>query len=261
MRIALPCGAGGHLAAGLLAQQMGLPCRLVAGTNANDALHKLLSTGALAAGAASLPVTPTVSPSMDINVPYNMWRMLYAATGGDGRAVRRWRADFAAGRELRLPRTVSAWLGARVESHAIRDDETLRVMRGVASAADGYTIDPHTAVGVAAAARAAGGGDLVCLGCAHPVKFAPAVAAAFGLADDDASLGAALGRMPDVRTHRGVAAVAAMARTATRVRAADAAGRDPPRGCTTVFRRGEDWEARLRALIERIDPVAPTARL
>jgi len=55
--------AGGHLAAGLLAQQMGLPITLLAATNANDALHRLLATGELRAHGT---VSQTASPSMDI---------------------------------------------------------------------------------------------------------------------------------------------------------------------------------------------------
>ena len=50
LQFAVPCGAGGHLAAGLLALQMGLPARLIAATNANDALHRVLADGALSAG-------------------------------------------------------------------------------------------------------------------------------------------------------------------------------------------------------------------
>ena len=62
----MPCGAGGHLASGLLALQMGLPAKLIAATNANDALHRLLSSGVLSRGASS--VAQTASPSMDIQV-------------------------------------------------------------------------------------------------------------------------------------------------------------------------------------------------
>ncbi|EOD25551.1 hypothetical protein EMIHUDRAFT_115438 [Emiliania huxleyi CCMP1516] len=92
--------SGGHLAAGLLAQQMGLPITLLAATNANDALHRLLATGELRAHGT---VSQTASPSMDIQardhprspeitrdhprVPYNVWRLLFVASGGDAAAV------------------------------------------------------------------------------------------------------------------------------------------------------------------------------
>ena len=74
MAFHVPSGAGGHLAAGILALEMGLPnCRLVAATNKNGALHDFLQTRTLKRKAE----TRTVSPSMDICVPYNVWRMLY----------------------------------------------------------------------------------------------------------------------------------------------------------------------------------------
>ena len=47
---AVPCGAAGHLAAGTLAQAMGLPIKLIGATNANDALCQLLTTGACRGG-------------------------------------------------------------------------------------------------------------------------------------------------------------------------------------------------------------------
>ena len=58
---AVPCGAAGHLSAGLLAVQMGLPIRLLAATNANDALHRALATGAMRV--RGVPTQQTTSPS------------------------------------------------------------------------------------------------------------------------------------------------------------------------------------------------------
>lgn len=255
VQFAVPCGAGGHLAAGLLAVEMGLPVRLVAAANSNDALHRLLSTGCLRPADAA--TRATVSPSMDIQVPYNVWRMLYAASGGDGDAVRAWQRDFARG-ELRLPRHVTDWLTARVRSGAVTDDETLRTMRCVHEAS-GYLLDPHTAVGVAAAALSPAGLTTIALSCAHPIKFMPAVAAALELPEAEA-----LGRVPDLVTHPCVAAVALMARTAARVAPADARGQPAPPGCAAVFRRADDWEARLRALLDALPgrgAPTPKARL
>ena len=241
VEFAVPCGAAGHLSAGLLALEMGLPARLVAATNSNDALHRLLSSGELRPGAA---VRRTVSPSMDIQVPYNCWRLLYAAAGADARAVRRWQADFRSGR-LALPESVRGWLAARVRSAPVDDDETLRTMRLV-HAAGGPLLDPHTAVGVAAALRErSASGTTVCMGCAHPVKFTPAVARALGV-DDAAALRAVL--TPAAAAHRCVAPVAAMARAA---RTGYPPGEHTPPGCEGVLRRGGDWERDLKAWIER----------
>ena len=42
LEVAVPSGAAGHVSAGILAQQMGLPITLLGATNANDALCRLL---------------------------------------------------------------------------------------------------------------------------------------------------------------------------------------------------------------------------
>lgn len=81
LEVAVPSGAAGHVSAGILAQQMGLPITLLGATNANDALCRLLGAGRLVRGGS---VTHTLSPSMDIQMPYNAWRLLYVASGGDG---------------------------------------------------------------------------------------------------------------------------------------------------------------------------------
>jgi hypothetical protein len=60
----VPSGAAGQLASGLLAVALGLPARLIGGTNRNDALHRVLSGGLLRPSRAK----KTVSPSMDIQV-------------------------------------------------------------------------------------------------------------------------------------------------------------------------------------------------
>ena len=169
----------------MLAQQMGLPMTLIAATNSNDALHQVLRSGVQPAAAA---VAQTASPSMDIQVPYNVWRLLYVASGGDAPAVRAWQRDFGA-RALALPAAVRARLAERVRSAAIDDGATLRAMRDTHERC-GYLLDPHTAVGVAAAqlvaAPSGSAGPVVCFGCAHPVKFLPTVRAAFGCTAEQA---------------------------------------------------------------------------
>ena len=83
------------------------------------------------------------------------------------------------------------------------------------------------------------------MGCAHPVKFTPAVARALGV-DDAAALRAVL--TPAAAAHRCVAPVAAMARAA---RTGYPPGEHTPPGCEGVLRRGGDWERDLKAWIER----------
>ena len=290
IEFAIPCGAGGHLAAGLLALEMGLPARIVACTNANDALHRCLSGRSMDAGA---PAQKTLSPSMDIQMPYNLWRLLYVASGSDGARVRGWQDELQQSGRLELPPSVLEWIGQRVRTVVVSDEETLatiRAMHKLAVAAktggsvggcrcggkaadgaggghgddgDGCVLDPHTAVGIAGAMRspfrecAPGRGDgkgepsppvaTICLGCAHAVKFLPAVAKALSL-----ELPRALEALPELRSgHACVKAVGEMARSLQLAPSPEADRFDPP-GCTTVLRRGEDWEARVRQLIASV---------
>src|SRR3546814_18180461 len=60
---------------------MGLPvAKLVVATNVNDILHRALTRGDYSAG----HVTPTATPSMDIQVSSNFERMLFDLSGRDG---------------------------------------------------------------------------------------------------------------------------------------------------------------------------------
>jgi hypothetical protein len=80
----------------------------------------------------------------------------------------------------------------------------------------------------------------------------PSVAAALG-----STIDATLAAMPECVTHQCVSAVGRMARelhAAGGAAAGDSFSKEGqmPTGCTTVFRRGEDWEHRLRALLASV---------
>ena len=84
MSFSVPTGNFGNVYAGHLARAMGLPIeRLVIGTNANDILARYLATGEMAIAA----VTPSLSPSMDIQVASNFERLLFELKGRSGAAV------------------------------------------------------------------------------------------------------------------------------------------------------------------------------
>ena len=247
-QFAVPCGAGGHLSGGLLALQMGLRAQLIACTNANDAMHRVLSTGSMTSGA---PTKQTTSPSMDIQMPYNVWRILFVASGGDGGAVRAWQQRMEASGTLQVPQAVRKWIAERIRTVSVSDDETLQTLREV-HAACGHVLDPHTAVGVAGMLRSPFGlhGTRVCLGCAHAVKFLPAIARALRC-----DLRAALDALPELaRGHAGVVAVGEMARRLLLSEPTEDELRSPP-GCTAIFRRGQDWEAGLRRLLDKVAPI------
>jgi threonine synthase len=63
-------------------------------------------------------------------------------------------------------------------SAAVSEEQTVATIREIYERS-GYILDPHTAVGVAAA-RTVGAADAICLATAHPAKFGEAVTGAIG---------------------------------------------------------------------------------
>ena len=66
-----------------------------------------------------------------------------------------------------------------IDAQRVDTDETIKTIRETWERF-GYLVDPHTAVGVAAAARTQSEGPVVCLATAHPAKFPNAVNQAIG---------------------------------------------------------------------------------
>ena len=201
----VPTGAFGNAAGGLLAKRLGGAVgRIVCATNSNDVVHRTISRGDMSMRANQ----QTVSPAMDIQFAYNVERLLYFCSGGDATAVAALMATLEADRAVALPPPLLHAVQDTFVSCAVSDAQTLQTMREV-WAADGYALDPHSAIGVHAlrttprteptlwirysggmglgvhaldhveSVRAAcEGGRVVCVLTAHPAKFEEAVAAA-----------------------------------------------------------------------------------
>lgn len=174
----VPTGNFGDVFAGYVAAKMGLPiARLVVATNVNDILHRALSAGDYSAGT----VTPTATPSMDIQVSSNFERLLFDLGGRDGAAMAEQMRGFEATRAMQLTNSQREGAAALFTSASIDGDAMAGALRWAWDHA-GQVIDPHTAVGLAAA-RA---DDLdpaipmVTLATAHPAKFQDAVERATG---------------------------------------------------------------------------------
>ena len=168
----VPSGNFGNIFAAWVAEQMGLPVgQLVIGSNRNDILARWVEDGSMVAE----EVVPTLSPAMDIQVSSNHERLLFELTGRDGGATAELLTRFRGVGSVEAPRT------DRFDAAAVDDDETLTTIRAVHDAT-GRLIDPHTAVGVAAARRCRRGDDpMVCVATAHPAKFPDAVELATGV--------------------------------------------------------------------------------
>lgn len=177
---AVPTGNFGNVLAGWIAQRIGLPvARLIVGANSNDILARFLSANDMSLA----PVTPTLSPSMDIQVSSNFERLLYVLLDEDPAATARTIGQFRA--TGRMPVPEAAWRRATQDfaGFALDDEGTLQVM-AAHHLATGELIDPHTAVGLAAARARAPVDDsvpVIALETAHPAKFPEAVADATGI--------------------------------------------------------------------------------
>jgi threonine synthase len=175
----VPTGNFGDIFAGEAAWRMGLPIRrLVIATNSNDIMARAFNEGVYASGDAH----PTLSPSMDIQVASNFERALFEACDRDAGWVAAAMKDFTRERRLAIPQEVLASLRARYSAFAEDDADTIAAIKAIHDQT-GRIIDPHTAVGVAAAGELAGAsGPVVILSTAHPAKFPDAVARAIGSA-------------------------------------------------------------------------------
>ncbi|MCU1354133.1 MAG: threonine synthase [Acidimicrobiales bacterium] len=176
---AVPTGNFGNVFAGWVARRTGTPVsQLVVGSNSNDILTRWLASGVMEATG----VHPTISPSMDIQVSSNVERLLFELYDRNPSLIVDRMHEFAEeGRvdtgDTRLATVTEVFDGAKFD-----DDEIRAEIRRTLDAT-GVLIDPHTAVGVAAARAVRRDPDvpMICLGTAHPAKFPDAVEAATGI--------------------------------------------------------------------------------
>ena len=143
----VPSGNLGNLTAGVIAQRTGLPAaRFLAACNLNDVLPEFLRTG----GYRARPSIATASNAMDVGDPSNFVRL--AALHEDSLEAMR----------------------ANLSGYRVDERDTRATIREVYERT-GYLLDPHGAIGYAAALRyRQETGDcrpIVTLATAHPAKF------------------------------------------------------------------------------------------
>jgi threonine synthase len=212
LSVAVPTGNFGDILAGFIAKRMGLPIlSLIVSTNENDIIHRFLQTGAyekpilLSTGSKEKNdhaggVKETLSPAMDILISSNferlLWFMAYDVYSSpmDRTEIRRdiaslkvkgWQTALKSKGGFSVEQELLDAVRAEFSSERVSDEETLATIRDVyqwpytdSSGSNHYVLDPHSAVGVAAALRsaeAAPGIHYVALSTAHPAKFSHAV--------------------------------------------------------------------------------------
>ena len=177
----VPTGNFGDIFAGYVAKRMGLPIdKLAVAVNVNDIMHRVIATGEY----ETSNVTPTSSPSMDIQVASNFERLLFEASGRDSDRIVELMATFSEFRRMSIPEDLMKNIQDDFVSGRATETEVSNMI------ADHYrrfgeTIDPHSAIGlcVASQLRAEGvlTGKVVSLATAHAAKFPNAVEKACGV--------------------------------------------------------------------------------
>ncbi len=170
----VPTGNFGDIFAGYMATRMGLPVeQLILATNRNDILTRFVNSGVYRAG----DVYATISPSMDIQISSNFERYLYFLLDEDATQVRDLMEQMAQTGEIKVSPEKMQQVHQLFSAVAVSEEETVEQI-GETYRESGYILDPHTAVGVRAAADTP---DAICLATAHPAKFGAAVEASIGV--------------------------------------------------------------------------------
>ncbi len=172
----VPTGNFGDIFAGYIAKKMGLPIdKLVIATNQNDILHRTLETGAY----TTQGVTPSISPSMDIQVSSNFERALFDAYGRDGAAVAQLMDELKSGGSFNVSQGALQGLRDLFASGRVSEEQTYDTIKDY-YARTGEILCPHSAIGVKVAESHQGVTPMITLATAHPAKFPDAVEKATG---------------------------------------------------------------------------------
>ncbi len=179
----VPSGNFGNAYSAWVARRMGAPiAKIVAATNRNDILARVLKTGEYHPEA----VVQTSSPSMDIQTASNFERLVFELTGRDGGKVTALHAQLHADGFFRLGHDAIEALREVCGAMAVTEEETMKEMLH-AYEQTGTHLDPHSAVGMSAARTYLAGYDrgadrptVVCA-TAHPAKFPAAAKVATGV--------------------------------------------------------------------------------
>jgi threonine synthase len=149
--IVIPTGAMGNMAAGYMAKQMGVPFGVfTAGVNINDFTDTAFKTGLLAK--ATDPMKMSLSEAINIQLPYNLERLLFYLTDENHTLINHWYKDLTEKGKVVLDDGWLAKLQTEFRSARVPDDELCAVTREVLKEFD-YWTDPHTGVACAAAKR------------------------------------------------------------------------------------------------------------
>lgn len=173
----VPTGNFGNVLAGWMLQKMGVPLRSFrVATNQNDILYRLFTTGDYQVSA----VTPSLAPSMDIQVSSNFERFLYFNVGRNPAKVREIMETFKTTGRYRF----ESFDRDTFTASRCTDAEIAGLIRETYQRWN-YIVDPHTACGFK---DIASDRPSVILSTASPAKFPETIVTAIGVEPTDPSL-------------------------------------------------------------------------
>lgn len=194
----VPTGNFGDIFAGFAAMSMGLPVeQLVIATNANDILVRTLETGRYQPRGS----VATSSPSMDIEISSNFERLIFELADREATRAADQMECLKAQGSFVLDARELAYFRKIFRAARASEDETLATIAKL-KAETGYLADPHTAVGIAGAAKVERDPKtpMITLATAHPAKFPGAVAKAIGQPPAEPAIVARQRSMPERMT-------------------------------------------------------------
>ena len=178
--MAVPSGGFGNLCAGGLARKMGLPIKhFIVANNKNECLNRIFSKGIF----SKEPIHETVSSAIDILIPINFWRYLYFCVNNDAQKLKKWTEEFEKNGIVHFDETSFKAYKKGFLSGSVSDEHTIKIIKEVFEA-EGYLLDPHSAVSIAVVnllREQIGNHKLICLATAHPAKFPKIIRKAIGV--------------------------------------------------------------------------------
>lgn len=174
----VPTGNFGDIFAGYAAKRMGLPiAKLNIATNDNDILARTLKSGTY----EMKGVTPTSSPSMDIQISSNFERLLFDAHDRESSKVRNAMDSLKQSGSFTIAPDVLKSI-KREFAAAKANGNQVNATISKYNNENGYVLDPHSAVGIFVADKLMKQTSaMITLATAHPAKFPLAVKTACGI--------------------------------------------------------------------------------
>lgn len=174
LSLCVPSGAFGNLCAGGIARKMGLPITyLIAANGKNECIHRIFSKGYF----SKEDLHESLASAIDIQIPYNFWRFLYFCVDNDASKIKKWQREFEDTGKVQFDsQTVKDYQNGFL-SGSVSDEDIMTITKTTFEA-EGYLLDPHTAVAVQVAKSLRtqlGKQKVICLSTAHPSKFKSAI--------------------------------------------------------------------------------------